>query len=109
MGIISTYGFSITGDCTNEGLGEVTFSVTGDSPDWLVIETPTANLNLPTSALTVVDNVYYYSGLSAGSYFLSVYDAAYSNYAVVNFYISSGTCVSINTTDTTCGFQVEPQ
>jgi len=104
MGSISTYGFSITGDCTNEGLGEVTFSVTGDSPDWLVTETPTAGLNLPTSALTVVDYVYYYSGLSAGSYFLSVYDSTYSNYVVVNFNISSGTCVSINTTDTTCGF-----
>jgi len=104
MGSISTYGFSVTGDCTNMGLGEVTFSVTGDSPDWLVIETPTASLNLPTSALTVVDYVYYYSGLSAGSYFLQVYDSTYSNYSVVNFYISSGTCVSINTTDTTCGF-----
>lgn len=114
MGSISTYGFSVTGDCTNSGLGAVTFSVTGDSPDWLVIETPIAGLNLPTSGLTttiinpgppiIYDNVYYYSGLSAGSYFLSVYDSTYSNYVVVNFSISSGTCVSINTTDTTCGF-----
>ena len=114
MGSISTYGFSITGDCTNSGLGAVTFSVTGDSPDWLVIETPIAGLNLPTSGLTttiidpgppiIYDNVYYYSGLSAGSYFLSVYDSTYSNYVIVNFSISSGTCVSINTTDTTCGF-----
>jgi hypothetical protein len=114
MGSISTYGFSVTGDCTNSGLGAVTFSVTGDSPDWLVIETPIAGLNLPTSGLTttiinpgppiIYDNVYYYSGLSSGSYFLSVYDSTYSNYVVVNFSISSGTCVSINTTDTTCGF-----
>ena len=104
MGLINIYGFSVTGDCTNEGLGEITFSVTGDSPNWLVTETPTADVNLPTSALTVFDNVYYYSGLSAGSYFLNVYDSTYSNYEIVNFYISSGTCVSINTTDTTCGF-----
>jgi hypothetical protein len=104
MGLININGFSITGDCTNEGLGEIIFSVTGDSPNWLVTETPTADVNLPTSALTVFDNVYYYSGLSAGSYFLNVYDSTYTNYIVVNFYISSGTCVSINTTDTTCGF-----
>jgi hypothetical protein len=103
MGAINVNQFKITGDCTNEGLGVVTFSVTGDSPNWLVIESPTANLNLPTSALTQVDNVYYYSGLSSGSYFLQVYDSTYTNYVVVNFYISSGTCVSINTTDTTCG------
>ena len=104
MGLININGFSITGDCTNEGLGEIIFSVTGDSPNWLVTETPTADVNLPTSGLTVIDNVYYYSGLSAGSYFLNVYDSTYTNYVVVNFYISSGTCVSINTTDTTCGF-----
>ena len=104
MGSISTYGFSLTGDCTNEGLGIVTFSVTGNSPNWLVTETPTADVNLPTSALTISNNVYYYSGLSAGSYFLNVYDSTYSNYVVVNFSISSGTCVSINVTDTTCGF-----
>ena len=74
MGIININQFNITGDCTNQGLGVVTFTVTGDSPDWLVIESPTANLNLPTSALTttiidvgppiIYNNVYYYSGLS---------------------------------------------
>ena len=104
MGAILIGQFNLTGDCTNEGLGIVTFSVSGDSPDWLVTETPTPDVNLPTSALTISNNVYYYSGLSAGSYFLRVYDSTYSNYEVVNFYISSGTCVSINTTDTTCGF-----
>ena len=114
MGIININQFNITGDCTNQGLGVVTFTVTGDSPDWLVIESPTANLNLPTSALTttiidvgppiIYNNVYYYSGLSAGSYFLQVYDSTYSNYEVVNFNISPGTCVSIETTNTTCGF-----
>ena len=103
MGIINVNQFNITGDCTNQGLGVVTFSVTGDTPNWLAIESPTANLNLPTSALTQVDNVYYYSGLSSGSYFLQVYDSTYSNYVVVNFHISSGTCVSIETTSTTCG------
>ena len=103
MGAINVNQFKITGDCTNQGLGVVTFSVTGDTPNWLAIESPTANLNLPTSALTQVDNVYYYSGLSSGSYFLQVYDSTYSNYVVVNFHISSGTCVSIETTSTTCG------
>jgi len=113
MGQIEIYDFSITGDCTNQGLGIVTFSVTGDSPNWLVIETPDDELNLPTSGLTttlinvgpppIYNNVYYYSGLSAGSYFLEVYDSTYQNYEIVNFYISSGTCVSIETTDTTCG------
>ena len=29
MGLININGFSITGDCTNEGLGEIIFSVTG--------------------------------------------------------------------------------
>ena len=115
MGQIEIYDFSITGDCTNQGLGIVTFSVTGDSPNWLVIETPDDELNLPTSGLTttlvdvgpppIYNNVYYYSGLSAGSYFLEVYDSTYQNYEIVNFHISSGTCVSIETTDTTCGYE----
>jgi hypothetical protein len=104
MGSIIINNFSVTGDCTNEGLGIITFSVTGDSPNWLVTETPIADVNLPTSALTISDNVYYYSGLSDGTYFLRVYDSTYTNYEVVNFYISSGTCVSIDTMDTTCGF-----
>ena len=104
MGAILISQFNLTGDCTNEGLGVVTFTVSGDSPNWLVTETPTPDVNLPTSALTISNDVYYYSGLSAGSYFLQVYDSTYSNYEVVNFNISSGTCVSINTTDTTCGF-----
>ena len=104
MGAILISQFNLTGDCTNEGLGVVTFTVTGDSPNWLVTETPTPDVNLPTSALTISNNVYYYSGLSPGSYFLQVYDSTYSNYEILNFYISSGTCVSINTTDTTCGF-----
>ena len=115
MGQIEIYDFSITGDCTNQGLGIVTFSVTGDSPNWLVIETPDDELNLPTSGLTttlvdvgpppIYNNVYYYSGLSSGSYFLEVYDSTYQNYEIVNFHISSGTCVSIETTDTTCGYE----
>ena len=104
MGSIIINNFSVTGDCTNEGLGIITFSVTGDSPNWLITQTPSANSPLPTFTATTLNNTYYYSGLSAGSYFLNVYDSTYTNYEIVNFYISSGTCVSIETTDTTCGF-----
>lgn len=105
MGEIEIDGIILSGDCSNQGLGFITFSVSGDSPDWYVTQDPYQNLPLPSSALTEDNNVYYYSGLSAGTYFLNVYDGDYDNYEVVNFTISSGTCVSIETTDTTCGNQ----
>ena len=106
MGVITIYDYSVTGDCSNIGAGEVTFKVSGDNNSWLVTQTPLPDSPLPTSGLTVSDT-YYYSGLTGGTYFLNVYDGTeppFTNYEVVPIYISTGTCVSIETTDTTCGF-----
>ena len=65
MGVITIYDYSVTGDCSNVGAGEVTFKVTGDSPTWYVVQTPTPNNPLPTSGLTGSDT-YYFSGLTGG-------------------------------------------
>ena len=107
MGIITIYNYSVTGDCSNIGAGEVSFQVSGENFSWLVTQTPLPDSPLPTSGLTVGDT-YYYSGLTGGTYFLNVYDGTeppFTNYEVVPIYISTGTCVSIDTTNTTCGFE----
>ena len=55
--IINNY--SVTGDCSNLGVGAVYFNITGDSPTWTVSEITTSGL-LPTSASTTdyyVDNL----------------------------------------------------
>lgn len=99
MGIITINNYSVTGDCSNLGLGEVFFNITGDSPGWAVTEISSSGL-LPTSAVT---STYYVNNLPAGSYFVEVIDSMSDTY-VLPVYISSGTCVSIDVEGTFCGF-----
>ena len=94
--IINNY--SVTGDCSNLSIGEVFFTITGSSPGWAVNEISTSGL-LPTSATT---NTYYVDNLPAGSYFVEITDSAFDT-LILPVYISSGTCVSIEVTGTTCG------
>ena len=94
--IVSNY--SVTGDCSSLGVGEVFFNITGDSPGWAVSEISGSGL-LPTSATT---NTYYVDNLPAGSYFVEITDSAFET-EIVPVYISSGTCISIDVAGTTCG------
>ena len=74
MSYINILNFSITGDCTNSGLGEIYLEITGDSPTWVVSEDPIVTGYLPTSGLTSGNNIYYVQGLSAGTYTLKIQD-----------------------------------
>jgi surface protein len=91
--------YSVIGDCSNLTIGEVFFNITGDSPGWAVSEISTSGL-LPTSAST---STYYVDNLPSGSYFVEITDSAFDT-LIVPIYISSGTCISIEVTGTTCGF-----
>lgn len=92
--------YNVTGDCTNTSSGEVFLQVTGDTSPFSVscISSPCP---LPTSALTG-SNEYYVTGLSGGTFFLQITDGA-SNSIIQSVYISTGTTVSIDSSDTTCG------
>lgn len=98
---INIFNYSVTGDCTNLGIGEVFFGITGDAPTWTVTEISTSGL-LPTSAAT---NNYYVNNLPAGSYFVEIIDSTIPtpDSLIWPIYISSGTCLSIDTDGTTCG------
>lgn len=98
MGYIQIFDYSVTGDCSNTGLGGVSFSITGDSPGWAVFELSSGG-TFPSSANT---SNYEFQGLNYGVYFLEILDAA-NNYEVISVYISTGTSISIETQDTTCG------
>ena len=101
MGQIIINNYSVTGDCSNLSGGSVSFEITGDSPTWAVSEVTTSGL-FPTSAATTGYTV---TNLPAGSYWLQVEDSAIpsSSIDLIPVYISSGTCVSIESTSTTCG------
>jgi hypothetical protein len=101
-GAINITNYSITGDCSNLGLGAVSFSITGGSPNYTVSEISTSGL-LPLSSNTTT---YSATSLTAGTYVLEIIDSCLelpliSRY--VEFTISSGTCVSIESSGTTCG------
>lgn len=100
MGYIQINNFSVTGDCSLTNSGSVSFSVTGDSPGFVVSEI-TSSGQFPTSALTAPYE-YSVSNLSGGSYFLLVTDAS-SSTDIVSVYISQGTTVGIDRGNTSCG------
>jgi len=95
---------SITGDCGNTNSGAISFNVTGDSPGFTIQwVSPSGGT---TVALSPIDNyLYSLSGLSAGTYTFDVIDSCSPNFIqAYNIYISSGTCVNIDSTQhTTCG------
>ena len=72
MGYIQIFDYSVTGDCSNTGLGGVSFSITGDSPGWAVFELSSGG-TFPSSANT---SNYEFQGLNYGVYFLEILDAA---------------------------------
>ena len=97
--LVNSYGF--TGDCSNTSIGAVIFNVTGTTPPFAVT---CLNSSLPpSSALTAPFYSYEATGLSGDTYFLQIIDGA-SNGTILSVYISSGTSASIDSTNTTCGF-----
>lgn len=99
MGFISIYNLSVTGDCTNSGLGAVSFDITGDSPTFTVTEATTTGL-LPTA---VGVTSYSANGLTGFSYFINIQDATTDPPTVYGFNISTGVTVSLTATGSTCG------
>lgn len=108
-GIPFLNNISITGDCSNTNSGGISFIITGSTlpplaPPYTVTELSSSGL-LPTSATTTD---YSATGLSGGSYSLSITDSCLvpgNNTIIYNFVISTGTCVSLTTlNDTSCGF-----
>lgn len=98
MPFIQIYGLSVTGDCTNSGLGAVSFDITGDTPNFGVVDGTGLGL-LPTSANTTTYSV---TGLTGGTYWAEVYDAGTTK-ILQSFYISTGTTATIDSTATSCG------
>jgi hypothetical protein len=100
MGLITINNLIVTGDCSQTNSGLVSFSVTGNSPGFLVSEITTSG-QFPTSALTSSFN-YSATNLSGGTYFLLVTDAS-SSTTTIPIYISSGTAVGVDRSNTVCG------
>ena len=103
-GLPSVYNYFVTGDCSSNGSGVVSFDITGSTaPPYSVMELTSSGL-LPTSASTTS---YYFSGLTGGSYSLEITDSCLSpgpTSTIINFNISTGSCLSISSqTNTTCG------
>ena len=101
-GAINITNYNITGDCTNLGLGAISFSITGGSPNYTVSEITTSGL-LPLSSNTTS---YSATSLTAGTYVLEIIDSCLVLPLIpryIEFTISSGTCVSIESSGTTCG------
>lgn len=92
---------AITGDCTNSSLGSVYIEFTGSTaPPYTVSEVTTSGL-FPTSAATLD---YFVDSLPPGNYTIAVEDFCIPpTIDYINIVISSGTCVSIETSGTTCG------
>jgi len=93
------YSLQITGDCTNNSSGAVGISISGGTPNYtLTWVTPSLSPDvLAASGVTK-------TSLSGGSYVFYITDQAIpvnqSDY--INFFISTGCCVSLETQDTTC-------
>lgn len=94
---------SFTGDCTNSSIGAINVDITGSAPDYTIqwVE--------PSSYGTIVLGAgvtgYTQTGLSGGTYVFNIIDSCSPDNTVlpVSFYISTGSCVSITSTqDTTC-------
>lgn len=98
MSFIQIYGLSVTGDCTNSGLGAVYFEITGDMPNFGVVDGTGLGL-LPASADTTS---YYVTGLTGGTYWAEIYDSG-TNIVLQPFSISTGTTISIDSTAPSCG------
>ena len=99
MSCFLTYTLSITGDCSNNSQGAVTFNINGSAPTYTIVS--------PNSGTTTgLVSAYTETNLSAGTYNYTLTDSCSptNNTIPITVYISSGTCVSISDIgNTTCG------
>ena len=99
MSCLLTYTLSITGDCSNNSQGAVTFNINGSAPTYTIVS--------PNSGTTTgLVSAYTETNLSAGTYNYTLTDSCSptNNTIPITVYISSGTCVSISDIgNTTCG------
>jgi large repetitive protein len=98
MAYIQINNYSVTGDCSNTNSGAVYFRITGDTPNFGVVDGSGLGI-LPTSANTTT---YYVTGLSGGTYWAEVYDSAGTK-VLQPIYISTGTTATIDSSPTSCG------
>jgi len=96
--------YSVTGDCSNSGNGAVYFEIIGGftTSGYTVTEYTTTGL-FPTSAATTA---YTTNLLTGGTYTIGITDACLSpspQTTYFDIFISTGSCVSIESTNTTCG------
>ena len=97
---------SFTGDCTNSSIGAINVEIAGSAPDYTIQWIAPASLG--TIALGAGVTGYTQTGLSGGTYTFNVIDTCSPTSTIfpINVYISTGTCVSITSTqDTTCNFE----
>jgi hypothetical protein len=97
---------SFTGDCTNSSIGAINVEIAGSAPDYTIQWIEPASLG--TIALGAGVTSYTETGLSGGTYTFNVIDTCSPDSTIfpINVYISTGTCVSITSTqDTTCNFE----
>jgi len=97
---ISILQYNVTGDCENLSAGAVYLQVTGSTPPFAV-NCISPSCPLPISALTA-PYIYSYENIPGGTYFLQITDGSSAS-IVQSVYISTGTTVSIDSSDTTCG------
>ena len=103
MSCFLSYSLSgITGDCSNVSGGSFNIVINGSAPDytiqWTSPYTNTVSLGPGVTGFTQ-------TGLSAGTYTFNVIDSCspVSTSIPVSIYVSSGTCISVNSvTNTLC-------
>lgn len=103
MGLIN-YNISLTGDCTNSGLGALSLSVTGSSPPFSIIwNNPISGASF--SSQTITTPIYVVTGLTAGTYSFILSDSDLprnQTTPIINFYVTSSTTISLASSNTTC-------
>jgi uncharacterized protein (DUF2141 family) len=96
------YNITVTGDCSNNGSGAISLSLTGGTPPYTVQwQAPLTQTNVVTIEPSVV------TGLNASTYNVRVNDSTLpSNIEFfINIPISNGVCATIlNVQNTTCNF-----
>jgi hypothetical protein len=93
------YNLQVTGDCTSTSSGAVEISISGGTPNYtLTWVTP------PYSPEVLAGSGVTKTSLSGGSYTFYISDQGIpvNQTSYINFFISTGCCVSIETQDTTC-------
>ncbi len=101
-GVIILNNIQITGDCQNTGSGAFSFTIAGGVSPYSVSEFTSTGLIPPAGPVTS----YTATSLTAGTYTVEILDSCSEpghTRGYFNFTISSGSCVSIEASGTTCG------